>query len=103
MSDQFNIADTALMAPQYDGSAVRQFILALMDETDGLNDAITQLAVAGRAVERVLNDLRLEQAMRMIELHPVSAAVEWFLDNVPLDAPYRTEVYFRLKERLKEA
>ena len=99
MSDQFNIADTALMGQD---CGVRHFILGLMRETEGVNDAIAQLTEAQRGLTKVLNDLQLEQAMRMIELHPVSAAVEWFLDNVPLDAAYRTEVYFRLKERLNE-
>jgi hypothetical protein len=37
-----------------------------------------------------------------IDTLPIVDALWWFIENVPADAPYRTEMFFHLRERVRD-
>lgn len=103
LSDTESIADLTLSGPIFHGTPIRALIMAEMKEADGMiSDAIEAMESIVTAAQAVLRDLLAERASRVIEgcTSKIEAA-EWFIENVPLDASWRTDAYFMLRERLK--
>ena len=98
------IADRALGAPQYYGMPIRLLILDEMRRAAGnLPNAIKRMEILQVAVERVLDALQLEQADAQIAKGTPLEAAAWFIENVPPDAIWRSDAYFMLRERMREA
>lgn len=64
--------------------------------------ALDNLLDLKRGVDATIDAIQCQQACDHIELalSPLLAA-EWFIENVPLDASWRSDAYFALRERMK--
>jgi len=97
-----DIADRALAAPAYHGTTARAFLLEEAGRAGDLAAAAQRMASLADATQKVFHDLQLELATLEIAKGTPLEAAAWFLENVPLDASWRSEAFFALRERIRE-
>lgn len=102
MREALNIADRALAAPQYHGTTARSAIMELMGKARDLPEAVDYMEELADAANSVMRDLQIELSVAQIAQGTPLQAAAWFLENVPLDASWRSEAFFALRERIRE-
>lgn len=74
----------------------------LMGKAGDLPEAVDYMEELADAANSVMRDLQIELAVAQIAQGTPLQAAAWFIENVPLDASWRSEAFFALRERIRE-
>lgn len=88
---------------EIDGDTLALFLFRELapDGNTRRDQYIQRLKNAEREIREVRQVLEEDQALAVIDGLDLAQALWWFTENVPLDAPWRTTVFFKLRERMR--
>lgn len=83
------------------GDTLFQFLVLEAKDAGDPDEYLGMLNTALTQVQTVQHKIGAARWLTHIDSMPVDEALWWFVENVPEDAPWRNDLFFRLRERVR--
>lgn len=84
------------------GDTLLQFMVNEAGDASDVDELLGMLQRAQKDVHDVYTTLATERWKTHLEGMSITDALWWFIENVSFDEPYRAEIFFKLRERMRE-